>query len=107
MLKLLHLKEPISTSKFFPSLKDPCLVFDGTKWHVFGSGDFQHQKGWRMFYATSTTLEGQWSEEEPINIAVDGECVAAPGVFYDLQEKIFHMFIQTSCYSLGGTIEHL
>jgi hypothetical protein len=86
-------------------VKDPCPVFDGTRWHVFGSGGTVTTETWKIFHATAPALEGPWTQEPLIDPRLDGSGVAAPGVIYDA--GVFHMFIQTEFMKSGGTCEHL
>lgn len=88
--------------------KDPCPVFDGRMWHIFGSGGRTGAEIWHILHATAQTPEGPWIEQEAsILEVVEGPHVAAPGVIYDNEERLFHMFIQREFMQLGGTVEHL
>jgi hypothetical protein len=58
-------------------------------------------------HAIAPSLQGPWKEEKPAKLAIQGDHVAAPGVIFDEQEKMFHMFVQTEFLDLGGTVEHL
>ncbi len=88
--------------------KDPCPVFDGRTWHLFGSGGSIQTKSWHILHATSLHPEGPWTEDEASLLeTVQGPHVAAPGVIYDFQDKLFHLFIQREFTQLGGTVEHL
>lgn len=95
-------------SELYWDTKDPCPVFDGKQWHLFGSGGNKTFEHWHILHATAPTAEGPWREDEAsILEVVKGPHVAAPGVIYDFEEKMFHMFIQREFLALGGTIEHL
>jgi hypothetical protein len=88
--------------------KDPCPVFDGTKWHLFGSGGKTGAEIWHILHATAPKPEGPWSEEEASVLEiVRGPHMAAPGVIFDPDDGLFHMFVQREFMQLGGTVEHL
>ncbi|GEM_PF-689099 len=98
----------ISQPTQYTDTKDPCPVFDGKIWHIFGSGGSSQVEVWKILHATAQSLEGPWQEQPPAILeGVSGDHVAAPGVVYDEQEKIFHMFVQKDFAALGGTVEHL
>src|SRR5205814_2059680 len=82
---------------FHPSdlddIKDPCPVFDGTQWHMYGSGGNVRTETWKIYHATAGGLEGPWTQQPLIELPVEGSGVAAPGVIFD--GGLFHMFIQT------------
>lgn len=86
-------------------LKDPCLVHDGTLWHIFGSGGDTDTERWGIHHATSRFLKGPWTEHPTFYLPIHGSGVAAPGVLYDAGH--FHMFIQTEFMKEGGTIEYV
>jgi hypothetical protein len=86
-------------------VKDPCPAFDGTQWHLFGSGGSTLTETWLIFHATSATLDGPWTEQPTIHLGVSGSGVAAPGVVFS--DGLFQMFIQTEFMKEGGTIEYL
>ncbi len=95
-------------SEIYWHTKDPCPVFDGKTWHIFGSGGRTGAEIWHILHATADNPEGTWLEQEAsILEVVEGPHVAAPGVIYDPGEKLFHMFIQREFMQLGGTVEHL
>jgi hypothetical protein len=85
-------------------VKDPCPVFDGRLWHLFGSAGTTTSETWSIFHATATDIYGLWVEHEPIALAVRGSGVAAPGVIFE--DGVFHMFIQTEFMKPGGRCEH-
>jgi hypothetical protein len=85
-------------------LKDPCPVFDGEHWHVFGSSGTVKSETWNILHATAPDLYGPWTEHEPVKLAVQGSGVAAPGVIFDA--GVFHMFVQTEFMKPGGRCEH-
>jgi len=85
-------------------LKDPCPVFDGRVWHMFGSGGTVTTESWTLFHATSTHLEGPWTQHDPIHLPIQGSGIAAPGVIY--ADGVFHMFVQTEFMHPGGRVEH-
>jgi hypothetical protein len=85
-------------------LKDPCPVFDGDMWHVFGSSGNVKKEVWSILHATAPELLGPWTEHEPIKLDVVGSGVAAPGVIFEA--GVFHMFVQTEFMKSGGRCEH-
>ena len=99
---------PLFATKHFKDVKDPCPVFDGTRWHKFGSGGDVSNETWRILHATASFPGGPWEEKgvTPMD-GVDGDHVAAPGVMFDLDDGKFHMFVQTEFMSVGGKIEYL
>lgn len=102
------LSDPFFDSERFSHVKDPCPVFDGFRWHLFGSGDCRATGSLRIFHATACGLAGPWKEERDAElVGLSGPEVAAPGVVYDNRSRQFHMFIQTRWKTPGGTIEHL
>jgi hypothetical protein len=96
---------PLFQPEGLDDVKDPCPVFDGRQWHVFGSGGTVSTETWKIFHATAPTLDGPWTQQPLIDPDLDGSGVAAPGVVYD--EGVFHMFIQTEFMKSGGRCEHL
>ena len=86
-------------------VKDPCPVFDGTTWHLYGSGGTVVTETWAVYHATAPALEGPWVQQPLIHLPVEGSGVAAPGVIFD--DGMMHMFIQTEFMRLGGRCEHL
>jgi hypothetical protein len=85
--------------------KDPCPVFDGVQWHLFGSGGTVKNEKWDVFHATALHLEGPWTERDPIRLDIEGSGVAAPGVIFE--DETFHMFIQTEFMKEGGIVKYL
>lgn len=85
-------------------LKDPCPVFDGKVWHMFGSAGTVTSETWSILHATAPEIYGPWSEQEPIVLPITGSGIAAPGVIHD--GGVFHMFIQTEFKEPGGRCEH-
>ena len=63
-------------------IKDPCPVWDGTRWHIFGSGGTVTTETWLVYHATAPALEGPWQQEPLIALPVSGSGVAAPGVVF-------------------------
>jgi hypothetical protein len=99
---------PLLNSTKYRDTKDPCVIYEGTKLHIFGSGGSSASENWEILHATADNIEGPWFEQSPsILHNVQGPQVAAPGVVYDEVEKKFHMFTQTACFERNGTIEHL
>lgn len=96
------------TTSRYKDTKDPCPVFDGRTWHIFGSGGDVRTEQWKILHATTTSLTDSWIEHEPINfIGLEGERLAAPGVTFDEKERTFHMFIHTDFLTDGTSVEHL
>ncbi len=91
----------------YRDIKDPCPVFDGEKWHIYGSGGDSTKEIWNICHATAKSINGPWQEQESAKLALEGKHVAAPGVIYDIQEKVFHMFVQTDFLALNSKIYHL
>lgn len=99
---------PLLSTTQFNDTKDPCPVFDGKMWHIYGSGGQSGAEVWKILHATSDSIEGPWSEQLPVVLdGVEGDHVAAPGVVKDEKEQLFHMFVQRDFLALDGTIEHL
>lgn len=99
---------PLFEDPRYKDLKDPCPVFDGRKWHIFGSAGSVRTETWQILHAISPSLEGPWLTVEPVKLnGLVGDHVAAPGVIYDLIEGIFHMFVQGDFLAVGGGIEYL
>jgi hypothetical protein len=95
-------------SELYWHTKDPCPVFDGTTWHLYGSGGEPNVEIWKILHATAPSPEGPWTEQTSALLdVVRGPHVAAPGVIYDPYDRQFHMFVQREFMRLGGTIEHL
>jgi hypothetical protein len=95
---------PLFDPQHVDDLKDPCPVFDGSYWHVFGSSGTVTSESWGILHATAPDLYGPWIEHEPIRLPVSGSGIAAPGVIFEA--GVFHMFIQTEFMRSGGRCEH-
>ena len=95
----------IEPSEQFRDLKDPCPVFDGVQWHMFGSGGSTRSESWLVYHATASDLCGPWTEQAGIDLGLPGSGVAAPGVLF--ADGLFRMFIQTEFMRPGGTVEYL
>jgi hypothetical protein len=99
---------PLFLSRKYNDTKDPCPLFDGSVWHIYGSGGKSGDEVWKILHATSSSPLGPWIEEESVLLdGIIGDHVAAPGVVFDPQDHVFHMFIQKDFLALGGTVEHL
>jgi hypothetical protein len=96
---------PVLQPDGFDDVKDPCPVFDGALWHLFGSAGTVTTETWKIFHATAPSLDGPWLQQPPIDLGLAGSGVAAPGVVFE--NGTFHMFIQTEFMRPGGTCEHL
>jgi hypothetical protein len=102
--KIGPLFEPIR----FRDTKDPCICFDGTTWHIYGSGGDSRPEVWEILHATAPMIEGPWIEQDPVRLrGVEGPHVAAPSVVYDEEDKLFHMCVQKDFMAIGGGIEYL
>lgn len=103
---LIRQKGPILQPQVLQDTKDPCPVFDGRQWHMFGSVGSSTVERWHIFHAVAPEIEGPWTELPPSElIGVQGDHVAAPGLWWD--GAWMHMFVQTDHAALGGKIEHL
>lgn len=96
---------PLFQPQGLDDVKDPCPVWDGTRWHIFGSGGTVTSETWLVYHATAPALEGPWQQEPLILLPVTGSGVAAPGVVHE--GGVFHMYIQTEFMRSGGRCEHL
>lgn len=95
---------PLFHPEFTEDLKDPCPVFDGHAWHLFGSSGRVRDETWTIFHATAPDLLGPWTETKSISLPIAGSGIAAPGVVFS--DGLFHMFIQTEFKMPGGRCEH-
>ena len=90
----------------YPDVKDPCAVFDGARWHLFGTG-CGLVGGGEIFHCTAPSLGGPWREEDPPTLygadTIRHRC--APGVVAEGDR--LHLFLQQEFNVLGGHIEHL
>lgn len=99
---------PLITDTRFKDTKDPCICFDGTTWHIYGSGGDTYREEWEILHATAPAIEGPWTEVEPAHLrGVEGPHVAAPTVVYDFDDKLFHMAVQKDFMDVGGGIAYL
>jgi len=99
---------PLIVTPKYHDMKDPCPVFDGKIWHIYGSGGSSEIERWHILHATAPTPAGPWEIQKAAQLeGITGGGVAAPSVEYDQGEKLFHMFVQTHYAELGSTIEHL
>jgi hypothetical protein len=97
---LIHRKGPLIDST--TNIKDPCPVFDGQSWHLFGT--IGHRTRLDIFHAKSDQLHGPYHDFGTCSIPDLGPNACAPGVVH--QDGLFHMFIQTEYYRTGGRIVH-
>lgn len=90
----------------YPDVKDPSPVFDGVRWHLFGTG-CRRTGGAEILHSTAPALSGPWREEpSPVLVGLDGtRSWCAPGVGADGAR--LHLFLQHEFNVLGGHIEHL
>ena len=95
---------PLFDSDLVDDLKDPCPVFDGACWHIFGSSGTVASETWSILHMTAPDLYGPWQEHNAIELPIVGSGVAAPAVIYEA--GVFHMFIQTEFMKSGGRCEH-
>jgi hypothetical protein len=89
----------------YRELKDPCPVFDGTRWHLFMTA-ISDRHGFQVGHFTSPALGGPWRLLPPVALGeIPGSCVAAPGAIAEADR--LHLFVQTDFNRFGGRIEHL
>ncbi len=94
---------PLISETRFKDLKDPCICFDGTTWHIYGSGGDTFPEEWEIAHATAPSIEGPWTEQPAVILrGVYGPHVAAPSVMYDPEDKLFHMAVQKDFMSFKG-----
>jgi hypothetical protein len=99
---------PLFEPARFKDTKDPCIAFDGTTWHIYGSGGDSIREEWEILHATAPSIDGPWTEQEPARLrGVEGPHVAAPSVIYDTDDKLFHMAVQKDFMDVGGDIAYL
>jgi hypothetical protein len=99
---------PLFTETQFKDVKDPCVLFDGTQWHIYGSGGDVRSEKWSILHARADSIEGPWQEIEPVvMIGLQGDHVAAPSVWYEKGDCLYHMMVQTEFTSMGGNVEYL
>ncbi len=99
---------PLFEPARFKDVKDPCIAFDGTTWHIYGSGGDTFREEWEILHATAPHIMGPWMEQEPAKLrGVEGPHVAAPTVYYDFDDKLFHMAVQKDFMDVGGDIAYL
>jgi hypothetical protein len=100
---------PLWKKSQYRDTKDPCPVFDGKIWHIYGSGGAvlgKNAEEWEILHATAKAIEGPWTEQPCVRlVGLEGKHIAAPGVVY--LQGTFHMFVQTEFLDVGGTIEYL
>lgn len=89
----------------YVELKDPCPVYDGHRWHLFGTAVTGPHR-FELMHATGPDLAGPWTLADPVDVSdVTGTCVAAPGAV--LHDGRIHLFVQTDYNHFDGQIEHL
>lgn len=90
----------------YPDVKDPSPVFDGERWHLFGTG-CGVPGGVEILHLTAPGLDGPWQEHpSPVLHGVDRiRFPSAPGVV--AEGNTLHLFLQHDFNVLGGRIEHL
>lgn len=104
----LERKGPLLIPTSYTDTKDPCPVFDGKKWHIFGSAGTSSTENWSVLHAISVSIDGPWKEQPFITIkGIEGPHVAAPSVFFEKTKHLFHMFIQTDFMALDTRVVHL
>lgn len=97
--------EPPREATSWRDCKDPCPVFDGSQWHLYGSGGSVYDEVWVITHAVAHSPEGPWHPVGPIELqGIAGPHIAAPGIVWE--DGVFHMFVQTDFMALGGTIEY-
>lgn len=101
----LHRESLELDASLYAHVKDPCPVFDGEGWHLFGTGDRGQGSPHEILHATADELTGPWRLQPPSVLrGVHGDTVA-PGVV--AEHGRLHMFIQTTFNNLGGHAAHL
>lgn len=101
-----HRTGPLLQTETIDDTKDPCPVFDGKTWHIYGSGGSSKNEVWDVLHAKAATIDGPWILDKNSTIhGVAGPHAVAPGVIFDNGK--FHMFLQTDCYALGSQVEYL
>jgi hypothetical protein len=99
---------PLFAESQFKDVKDPCVVFDGKRWHIYGSGGDVRRETWQILHAIAPDIEGPWQEMTPVIMqGLRGDHVAAPSVWFESAEHTFHMTVQTEFTSIGGNVEYL
>ncbi len=99
---------PLFISTRFKDVKDPCICYDGTTWHIYGSGGDVRPEVWQILHATAPSIEGPWTEQDPVVLhGVEGPHVAAPSVVFDPEDHLYHMAVQKDFMDIGGGIEYL
>jgi hypothetical protein len=90
----------------YPDVKDPCIVFDGSTWHLFGTG-CGLDTGLEVLHCIAPALDGPWQELPPsvLEGADHIDHHAAPGVIADGSQ--LHLFLQHGFDVLGSGIDHL
>jgi hypothetical protein len=89
-------------------VKDPCIAYDGTLWHIYGTGVSPDNSGLRIVHATAPEIVGPWQECPSADIGIAKTLhVAAPGVIFDAADSHFHMALQEDFTALGGKIGYL
>jgi len=108
MIRPSRISGPLFTDTRFRDAKDPCVVYDGALWHIYGSGGDVRGEIWQILHATAPDISGPWKEIEPAILnGVRGDHVAAPSVYFDTRDKSYHMTVQTEFTSVGGKVEYL
>jgi hypothetical protein len=90
----------------YPDVKDPAPVFDGDRWHLFGTGcGVPH--GVEILHLTAPAVTGPWREEPPPRLHGVNRIrfPSAPGVAAEGGQ--LHLFLQHDFNVLGGRIERL
>ena len=96
---------PIVDTSGYAQLKDPSVAFDGTTWHLHGTGWKVGSLEPVIFHARADSAAGPFTMGEPSAIeGVSGSGVAAPGVVFE--DGLFHLFVQTEFQVMSGRIEH-
>ncbi|MDB5264911.1 MAG: hypothetical protein JWN64_482 [Parcubacteria group bacterium] len=108
MLKPVRKIGPLFESNRFKDVKDPCVAFDGTTWHIYGTAGDTFPEEWEILHATAPAIEGPWTELGVVNLrGVEGPHVCAPTVVYDPEDKLFHMAVQKDFMDVGGGLAYL
>lgn len=99
---------PLAECERYSEMKDPCAVFDGTTWHIYGSGIPKEGGRLRVIHIKSPSPLGPWSECGDVTLGgVEAPYAVAPGVVFDQSDRKFHMAIQEDFTTIGGSIHYL
>ncbi len=97
---------PLFEPEDYLDAKDPCIVHDGSRWHIFGSRGSIVDERWRLLHATAPSPDGPWTDGDALELAgMAGDRIAAPGVVF--ADGKFHMFVHSDFLTAASSVEHL